>query len=614
MDKPQKPSDLLPNSFGGEKEAFSEKKISAGYEPDVPDVLSGANLNYMINAIGQNLDYNNKITDFINELPINNVVTVDANNKLVYKNSDEFLAFGDNKANIDLDNLSAEGIAKLNEGKIPIGSIFPCVCSDGWTPENSLPCNGLEYSKSLFPDLWKDYLTSGVFNSSSFVIGGNLNLTNNGIVSGFLGDNKYVKTADSFNFSEAETWEITTPAFSVETFTDSNWILSGSETGNTIRLIIRSTGKINFGIWEKQSSDITDVLFSTETAVLIENNKNYIAKIGFDGSMYYLKLSVNGGDFEKVYQFATETKITYNPICYFGKMTTYAASDVTMDLKEFAVTVDGKEVINGSISRLATCTYEQYASDIEAYGQCAKFAVDKENEIFKVPLIKDGAYITQALTAEEIGKSYNESLPNITGVFTTSRMNEISVVSGAFSVATENTGSTSGEGNYGYYCSFDASRSSKTYKTGAKVQGDNVRLRYFVIVATGTINQSAIDWNEWTTSLNNKVNTDGSNASFPYIVETYANGMSGYNLWSNNYCEQWGERKSLVDDEAITITLLKPYANTDYVILNAASAEAVVGKGGTSCVYSSKTTTSFVLTQDTRADNGGNWLTKGYIK
>ena len=104
MDKPQKPTDLLPSSFGGIKENFSQDLQSTGFQPDVPDILGGANLNYMLDAAGKNFEYNNKISDFINELPINNVITTDSNNKLIYKSINDFSG-----ANADLSNLSAVG-------------------------------------------------------------------------------------------------------------------------------------------------------------------------------------------------------------------------------------------------------------------------------------------------------------------------------------------------------------------------------------------------------------------------------------------------------------------------------------------------------------------------
>ncbi len=160
--------------------------------------------------------------------------------------------------------------------------------------------------------------------------------------------------------------------------------------------------------------------------------------------------------------------------------------------------------------KLLTCTYTQYASDISTYGQCAKFAIDTTNNKFKVPTIKDGSYITQALSDAELGKSYKESLPNIKGEFRGSEtvgFRDASYMTGAFNLSesSELPNYLAPNNSYrGYPLNFDASRSSSTYQDGAKVQGDNIRLRFFVVVANGEINQSVMDWSAWATSLESK--------------------------------------------------------------------------------------------------------------
>ena len=83
--KPTKPSNNMPSSFGGTKENFSASKISNGYEPDVPDILGGANLNYMLDTLGKKEVYHDTICDFINNIPIAKTITVDSSNNLVYK-------------------------------------------------------------------------------------------------------------------------------------------------------------------------------------------------------------------------------------------------------------------------------------------------------------------------------------------------------------------------------------------------------------------------------------------------------------------------------------------------------------------------------------------------
>lgn len=195
---------------------------------------------------------------------------------------------------------------------------------------------------------------------------------------------------------------------------------------------------------------------------------------------------------------------------------------------ENALAVDGTEYastqfptlwtdyLTAETPKLAVCTYSEYAADITAYGQCAKFAVDSVNNKFKVPTIKDGSYITQALSDAQIGKAYNESLPNINGYFTGGSWGlGLTGATGAFTpvrTSTNETGTSGSAYNRGAYdgALFGANKSSAVYKDNAKVQGDNVRLRWFIVVANGTVSQSAMDWSAWATSLNGKLNSDVS--------------------------------------------------------------------------------------------------------
>lgn len=169
------------------------------------------------------------------------------------------------------------------------------------------------------------------------------------------------------------------------------------------------------------------------------------------------------------------------------------------------------------VSKLQTCTYEEYTADINTYGQCAKFGIDTTNNKFKTPTIKDGAYITNAMSASELGKAYNESLPNITGsLLITSAQgfrNENGVFSGAFEAGDATSHSPAGEGVSGYQAIFDASNSSSVYQDNAKVQGNNIRARFFVVVADGATNNATVDWSELINTLNNKVNKNLDNST-----------------------------------------------------------------------------------------------------
>ena len=193
--------------------------------------------------------------------------------------------------------------------------------------------------------------------------------------------------------------------------------------------------------------------------------------------------------------------------------------------------------------KLLTCTYTEYANDISNYGQCAKFAIDTTNNKFKVPTIKDGSYITQGLSDTELGKSYKESLPNIRANLVLHGSAEANLVSGAYESFYGELGSTTsyrtpmdlrehtGASSYGRVA-FDASRSSSAYQDGAKVQGNNIRLRFFVVVANGEINQSVMDWSAWATSLNGKMDKDASN-----ITSNAKSTISGWSMPSSRYID-----------------------------------------------------------------------------
>ena len=92
------------------------------------------------------------------------------------------------------------------------------------------------------------------------------------------------------------------------------------------------------------------------------------------------------------------------------------------------------------------------------------------------------------------------------------------------------------------------------------------------------------------------------------VIETYQNGSSGYRIWSDGYCEQWGITGNGANQ---VITLLKPYISNDYVILVGQYYSAGTDMLGT-VKPDSKTQTGFTITG--HANVSFNWQTSGYIK
>ena len=162
-------------------------------------------------------------------------------------------------------------------------------------------------------------------------------------------------------------------------------------------------------------------------------------------------------------------------------------------------------------SKAVVCTYDAYAAEISAYGQCAKFAVDAAAQKFKIPTIKDGAAVNQALSASEAGKAYNESLPNAGGGLLHFCGSEEAAGSGMVSVVEESAGFGGGIAARKVSAFFDLKRSNSTYQDGAKVQTDHVRLRHFVVLSNGQINQSMMDWAAYMGALDGKAGADAVN-------------------------------------------------------------------------------------------------------
>ena len=111
--------------------------------------------------------------------------------------------------------------------------------------------------------------------------------------------------------------------------------------------------------------------------------------------------------------------------------------------------------------------------------------------------------------------------------------------------------------------------------------------------------------------------TDINAQSRGYLVESYSNGTSGYRLYSDGYCEQWG----LANIETY-VTLLKTYRDTNYVILTSATNNsnsanrAICGTPSGMTANEGKSVNSFALWRSSYNANGVfscYWETKGYL-
>lgn len=212
------------------------------------------------------------------------------------------------------------------------------------------------------------------------------------------------------------------------------------------------------------------------------------------------------------------------------------------------------------------CSEEEYNADLLAYGQCGKFVIG--TDYVRIPTIT--RFIGATITLSEIGKTYKESLPNITGEFSTEN-HELGIgnVSGAF-VGVNNgkgmgTAGNATDRNPYNGANFNASRSSSTYKDGAKVQPDHTKYPYYMVVSTeGQTSKVEIDINKVYEDLNIKANTSLSNvdSNIDYVVESYKNGENWYRIYKSGWIEQGGMRT-----ENGNFNLLKPYADVNFTVV-----------------------------------------------
>lgn len=99
---------------------------------------------------------------------------------------------------------------------------------------------------------------------------------------------------------------------------------------------------------------------------------------------------------------------------------------------------------------------------------------------------------------------------------------------------------------------------------------------------------------------------NGSNGV--YLKYSYVNGTSGYNIWTNGYCEQWGH----TFEENATITFLKRFINTNYQVYitpNGTPNRANISP----CIVSKSNIGANIYIDSNSGENGGDWKASGYL-
>lgn len=87
----------------------------------------------------------------------------------------------------------------------------------------------------------------------------------------------------------------------------------------------------------------------------------------------------------------------------------------------------------------------------------------------------------------------------------------------------------------------------------------------------------AVGYNEIQSLMTSSGGEGGGGVAF--IVETSGNSTKGYRLWSDGYCEQWGQLSSTASG-AGTATLAKPYKDNNYILVAQSATTAAKDSSG----------------------------------
>lgn len=246
-----------------------------------------------------------------------------------------------------------------------------------------------------------------------------------------------------------------------------------------------------------------------------------------------------------------------------------------------------------------------WQTSITNYGVCGKFVYDEDNDTLRLPKITGIIEGTTDINA--LGTLVEAGLPNITGGFGS---NYFGSFYGACTYTGRTVGNSSGDNIEQGQGTFDASLSSSIYGNSTTVQPQTVKVFVYIVVATSIKTEAQIDIDNINTELNAKANKDLSNCTKPYITETYENGQSGYNLYSNGFCEQWGVITTQTTGAQV-ITLMKSYKDTSYHVVACSITNSLYASVS---IYSSSSIQLETRGFDYSAQPcNGFWVTKGYI-
>lgn len=231
----------------------------------------------------------------------------------------------------------------------------------------------------------------------------------------------------------------------------------------------------------------------------------------------------------------------------------------------------------------ATCWTDEatWQASVTTYGECGKFVYDSVNNTLRLP--KLSSFIQATTIANELGTLVEAGAPNIIadsnyasnyGLLDNGQAG--ATPTGAFKFGVQTANRLSLQSGLGAHLSFDASLSNPIYGNSSTIQPQAIKYYFYIVVGTVSKTDIQIDIDNVMADLALKADTDLSNATptsafatilnnvgIRTVVESYVNGQSGYRVYSDGFCEQWGTAQT-VNDALSTANFLKNFRDTNY--------------------------------------------------
>ena len=248
-----------------------------------------------------------------------------------------------------------------------------------------------------------------------------------------------------------------------------------------------------------------------------------------------------------------------------------------------------KVVENVQAGKWKACTEEEFNLEVSETGQCGKFVVS--NDYVRIP--KLGNSLCSGIvngTIPVVGNGGAIVYTNGNQTVEANLMSAYGFGNSSASIASFGNGQNLGTWN-------SVKLTTNPTKSGIEGKINSVEVFYYMVISTeGQTASVEIDINKVYEDLNIKANTSLSNvdANIDYVVEKGGDSNGWYRVYKSGWIEQGGLVNS--KQAGTTVTLLKPYANANYLLLAQVNNQNVLTYNDGQIFCNNKKTTNFKVT------------------